>query len=219
MSELICDNYVFLQVMSRFGISLGFGDRTVSEVCKMYNVDCDTFLSLVNYLGDENYSVNVKKISIKSLMAYLRYAHHYFLSFQLPSIRQKLLVFLDSPEKKELYSLVMNFFDAYMDEVRNHMSYEDEQVFPYVEHLLAHDKTPAFNFMKFAHSHDRVDTKLTELKDIIIKYLPTQGEHYHTNALLFEIFACIADLDTHSRIEDCIFIPAVVELQKKKEEE
>ena len=29
MSYLICDNYTLLQVMSRFDLSLGFGDKTV----------------------------------------------------------------------------------------------------------------------------------------------------------------------------------------------
>ena len=29
MSDLICDNYSLLMVMSRFGLSLGFGDKTV----------------------------------------------------------------------------------------------------------------------------------------------------------------------------------------------
>lgn len=28
MSYLICDNYTLLQVMSRFDLSLGFGDKT-----------------------------------------------------------------------------------------------------------------------------------------------------------------------------------------------
>ena len=29
MSDLICDNYSLLMVMSRFGLSLGFGDKSV----------------------------------------------------------------------------------------------------------------------------------------------------------------------------------------------
>ena len=33
MIDLISDNYSLLQVMSRFGLSLGFGDKTVKEVC------------------------------------------------------------------------------------------------------------------------------------------------------------------------------------------
>ena len=42
MSYLICDNYTLLQVMSRFDLSLGFGDKTVQEVCRENGVDCHT---------------------------------------------------------------------------------------------------------------------------------------------------------------------------------
>ena len=45
MSDLICGNYTLLQVMSRFDLSLGFGDQTVQEVCRANGVDCKTFLA------------------------------------------------------------------------------------------------------------------------------------------------------------------------------
>ena len=47
MIDLISDNYSLLQVMSRFGLSLGFGDKTVKEVCELNGVDCRTFLIVV----------------------------------------------------------------------------------------------------------------------------------------------------------------------------
>ena len=34
MSDLICGNYTLLQVMSRFGLSLGVGEATIEEVCR-----------------------------------------------------------------------------------------------------------------------------------------------------------------------------------------
>mgnify|MGYP000192527164 FL=1 len=34
MSDLVCDNYPVLLVMSRFGIALGFGDKSIGEVCR-----------------------------------------------------------------------------------------------------------------------------------------------------------------------------------------
>ena len=46
MSDLICDNYSLLMVMSRFGLSLGFGDKTVRDVCEAQGVDCNTFLAV-----------------------------------------------------------------------------------------------------------------------------------------------------------------------------
>ena len=50
MSDLICDNYPMLFVMSRFGISPGFGEKSISQVCRMNKVDENTFLAVVNLL-------------------------------------------------------------------------------------------------------------------------------------------------------------------------
>lgn len=38
MIDLISDNYNLLQVTGRFGLSLGFGDSTVKEVCESNNL-------------------------------------------------------------------------------------------------------------------------------------------------------------------------------------
>ena len=50
MIDLISDNYSMLQGLSAFGIRLGFGDKTVCEVCREQDVDCYTFLMVVNFL-------------------------------------------------------------------------------------------------------------------------------------------------------------------------
>ena len=52
MIDVIGDDYRMLQVISRFGITLGFGDQTVAETCKSAGVDLETFLTIVNYLKD-----------------------------------------------------------------------------------------------------------------------------------------------------------------------
>lgn len=49
MITLIGDNYNLLQSLGRFGINLGFGDKTVEEVCEEQGVDTYTFLALVNF--------------------------------------------------------------------------------------------------------------------------------------------------------------------------
>ena len=49
MVTLIKDNYSVLQALGSFGINLGFGDKTVSETCKLNGVDTYTFLAVVNF--------------------------------------------------------------------------------------------------------------------------------------------------------------------------
>ena len=217
MSDLICGNYTLLQVMSRFDLSLGFGDQTVQEVCRANGVDCKTFLAVVNFITEENNRMadEVQDLSIHALMNYLKQAHHYFLDFQLPTIRRKLIEAIDCSVQNEVAFLILKFFDAYVAEVRKHMDYEDMNVFAYVENLVAGNRESGFRISQFARRHDQIDAKLKELKNIIIKYYPAGGNDYLLNAVLFDIFSCEQDLASHCRVEDYLFVPAVLRLEKE----
>ena len=217
MSDLICGNYTLLQVMSRFDLSLGFGDQTVQEVCRANGVDCKTFLAVVNFITEENNRMadEVQDLSIHALMNYLKQAHHYFLDFQLPTIRRKLIEAIDCSVQNEVAFLILKFFDAYVAEVRKHMDYEDMNVFTYVENLVASNRESGFRISQFARRHDQIDAKLKELKNIIIKYYPAGGNDYLLNAVLFDIFSCEQDLASHCRVEDYLFVPAILRLEKE----
>ena len=90
MSDLICENYPMVLVMSRFGIDLGFGEKNIGEVCRQNKIDTYTFLTVVNFLTETETipAAEVHKdISISSLITYLHNAHAYFLDFRLPHDR------------------------------------------------------------------------------------------------------------------------------------
>ena len=221
MSDLICGNYSLLQVMSRFGLSLGFGDRTVKEVCLQNGVHHQTFLSVVNFIEEEHYRIGeLSGISIHALMEYLQRAHSYFLDFHLPAIRQKLIVAIDCSIENEIAFLILKFYDEYVNEVRKHMEYENKMVFNYVKTLLEEKKPDNYQISVFAKRHNQIEIKLTELKNIIIKYYPAKNDNNLLNAVLFDIFSCEQDLATHCRVEDYMFVPAVrnLELEIEKNE-
>ena len=217
MADIICDNYSLLQVMSRFGLPLGFGDYTVEEVCHSHQVDCRTFLAVANFInkGHSRSSASIEDISVESLMTYLKNAHHYFLDFQLPTIRRKLLEAIDCSMDNEVTFLILTFFDNYVKEVRNHMSYEDTHVFTYVDKLLKGKKSEDYDINMFVRHHDHIDEKLTELKNSIIKYYPDSRKSYVMNAVLFDIFNCEKDLASHNEVEDYLFVPAVLHLERE----
>ena len=217
MADIICDNYSLLQVMSRFGLPLGFGDYTVEEVCHSHQVDCRTFLAVANFInkGHSRSSASIEDISVESLMTYLKNAHHYFLDFQLPTIRRKLLEAIDCSMDNEVTFLILTFFDNYVKEVRNHMSYEDTHVFTYVDKLLKGKKSEDYDINMFVRHHDHINEKLTELKNSIIKYYPDSRKSYVMNAVLFDIFNCEKDLASHNEVEDYLFVPAVLHLERE----
>ncbi|MDE5701704.1 hemerythrin domain-containing protein [uncultured Bacteroides sp.] len=221
MSDLICDNYSLLMVMSRFGLSLGFGDKSVKDVCEAQNVDYRTFLAVANFISEEQYAhtYNEDAFSIPALMEYLKQAHTYFLDFKLPVIRRKLIEAIDCSGTDNIAYLILKFFDEYAKEVRRHMEYENEAVFTYVEKLLEGKLTPNYNIATFASKHNQIETKLTELKNIIIKYYPEKESNNQLNDVLFDIFNCEHDLASHCQVEDYMFVPAVSQLERRLKNE
>jgi regulator of cell morphogenesis and NO signaling len=217
MSDLICGNYMLLQMMTRFGLPLGFGDHTVAEVCLAHQVDCTTFLAMANFLadGEQHIPEGVSSLSVSDLLKYLQRSHHYFLTFQLPLIHQRLKEALAATREEQVAFLIMKFFDAYSAEVHKHMQYEEKNVFAYVADLLKGERQMDFKITQFSRRHDQVEAKLTELKNIIIKYYPAEGDNYMMTAALSDIFTCEQELASHCHIEDYLFVPAVLRLEKE----
>ena len=214
MISLIRDNYDLLQALGSFGISLGFGDKTVKETCEDNHVDTYTFLAVVNFTingyGDFD---NDEQISVPTLLHYLEASHAYYLDFQLPFIRRELAESLD--ERDSLAQLILRFYDEYAHEIRRHMMYEQKTLFPYVESLLEGHPTSDYNVETFSKHHGAADKKLRELKLLIIKYLPQDGlRNNQLTATLHDIYDNEAWLRQHAQVEDQIFVPAIRRLEQ-----
>lgn len=213
MRDLIAHNNLLLMALSRFGISLGFADRTVAEVCADNGVDTPTFLAVANFISGLDY--HPYQVKLPSLIGYLKQAHSYFLDFLLPSIRRKLIEALSSTAADDVAFVILKFFDEYVGEVRRHMSYEDRTVFTYVEQLSAGRLSDNFRIAKFLANHKPIAYKLQELKDILICHYTGEGSRADLlNSALYDIITCECDLLTHCRVEDLIFVSAVQELEQ-----
>lgn len=213
MISLIRDNYDLLQMLGSFGISLGFGDKTVEETCTDNHVDTYTFLSVVNFtINGYSDALVDDKLSVPTLMHYLQASHAWYLDFQLPFIRRELEESLN--QEDSLGKLILSFYDEYAHEIRRHMQYEQRVLFPYVESLLDGRSVGDYNIETFSRHHGQADKKLRELKLLIIKYLPHDG--FHNNKLmaaLHDIYANEEWLHQHAQVEDSIFVPAIRRLE------
>lgn len=213
MITLIRDDYNVLQAMGCFGINLGFGDKTVNDVCQAQKVDTYTFLLVVNYIiNGYRHQGPDEHISVPTLMRYLRASHEYFLGFQLPDIRRKLEDAL--AEDKNMRRLILCVYDDYARSILQHMRYEEKTLFPYVDGLLAGNRKTNYDIDTFSKHHCDVTSKLLELKDIILKYLPSTGlVNNKLMTTLYDIYNNEQWLQLHANVEDDIFIPAIRSLE------
>ena len=219
MIDLISDNYSMLQGLSAFGIRLGFGDKTVREVSEEQGVDCYTFLTVVNFLINGYTPKDTDdRISVETLLAYLRASHRYFLDFQLPSIRTKLEESLYQGDA--LSALILRLYDEYAHDIHLHMKYEEKTLFPYVEALLRGEQPSGYNVDIFSKHHSDTTGKFQELKNIIIKYLPHNGlANNQLTATLYDIYNNEEWLCNHSNVEEVLFVPAIRILEQKVKED
>jgi len=216
--SIIRDNYNILQSLGSFGINLGFGDKTVREVCESQRVDTYTFLAIVNFTinGYRDYD-DVDRLSIPTLMQYLKASHEYYLGFQLPFIRRELVDALDANDN--LARLILKLYDEYAHAISSHMKYEERVVFPYVDALFNGRVTDRCDVETFSKHHTATDQKLRELKNIIIKYLPGDGLHNNQlTATLYDIYNNQEWLSIHARVEDEMFIPVIKRFEQRSKQ-
>lgn len=218
MFDVVSNDASLLSSVSRFGISLGLADKTIEEACAMYHIDCDTFLSVINFLMEGNVELQEvdDAINLETVIGFLKNAHSYFLSYKLPQIREKLIDAVPASKSMESYKVVLlNFYDEYVEEVKKHMEYEDKTVFPYVLNLLNGQLSDDYRIVDFEDHHTDVDSKIAELKNILIKYHPSDAVNHKLNDVLFDLLGCERDLAMHNMVEDYFFVPVVEVIERK----
>lgn len=229
MAEVIHLNYHLLPILSRFGLHLGFGEKTVEQLCEQQQIDVNFFLVIVNAYHDKHFfpQRHLKGFPLKLLISYLRKSHEYFLSVKIPHI-QRLLNQLSREEgtsQTEPLRLIHGFFDAYCTELTDHIRREEEKVYPYAfrveeaflsgtpdREIIRHIQE--YSMDDFESEHDNVEDKLNDLQNIILKYLPLTLDMNLCHTLLTELFRLENDLNDHARIEDKVLVPKVKMMEK-----
>jgi len=223
LADVIHHDHNLVPVINRFGIHLGFGDKTIKTLCKINNVNQEFFLTILNAYHDHQYfpRKHLQSFPAALLIDYLKRSHRYYIDEKIPEIE----LFIEKLGNEndldtETFTLLKNFFSEYKQELFNHINKEERTVYPYVKklenaidsgliskELLKEMET--YSITDYEKEHDDVEEKLFDLKNIIIKYLPnSENDKLYFN-LLKELFELENDLNDHSRIEDLILVPKV----------
>lgn len=216
LADLIEFDYGLLTVLSRLGIPLGFGEACVGDVCTRHGISVDLFLLICRIYSSGTSVFPLDRISADDLDAILRYlhaSHLYYLRVTLPRLDAKMARMVDACEGVHR-KILSRFFSDYRREVDNHFEYEERTVFPYVQALLGKREVGGYNILCFEDNHSDIDGKLSDLKSIVIKYLPESCPAELRNEVLFDIFRFEEDLCRHTIIENRVLIPLVEKLER-----
>lgn len=221
IADVVSSNPVLLSVLERLGIRLGFGEATVEQICCKYGFPVRLFLTICNIYTYDGYKPSPDAVGtgdVLDLVGYLQESHRYYLKKSFPHLHRNIhrLVEKDTSYNKEVLN---RYYDEYDAEVTKHFDYEENVVFPYIRELVrsgvADSGRNSFSIMVFEHNHSNIEEKLGDLRNIVMKYLPSDA---YSNTVrmevLREIFAIEKDLYGHTLIEDRILVPAVIKLEE-----
>jgi regulator of cell morphogenesis and NO signaling len=187
-----------IHVISRFGLQMGVGEQTIAQACEAHGVHTPTFLAVINHKVFKN-QPQLVDIDIPTLQKYLRNAHTYFLDFRLPYLRRSLIeALIPAGAANKIPMLILRCYDEFVEEIRTHIEHENAGL--YEEH---------------AHDDQRITDKLTEIKNLIIKYYPSNGGTqngtvtYILISVMSDLWHTEQDFADHCAIEDEILRPAL----------
>ncbi len=214
--ELMTDDRRLLQLLPRFGIGLGFGDRNVEQVCLTNHVNAELFLMICEIYSNSHFrpeKEDLRKIDMRDLLSYLKASHRYYLDERFPHIEEHLQHIIDACGQKH-GPMLRNFYGEYKQEVTRHIQYyEEEVVFPYIEALLKGQRTDSYKIDEFEHNHTNIQDVLDDMMNILLKYLPGDILPKERIEISLDIMELSDDLNRHSLIEERILIPYVESLE------
>lgn len=202
MADMIASNYDLILMLPRFGIHLGFGEKTVKEVCRDYGIDDHFFLTVCNIYTFDDYRPDDEEsalIDSRLVAEHLRASHRYYLEERLPHLENH----LDHITEHAGHSgeILRKYYADYCREVREHVRREERNL------DQIGDRNAGQSHSHYMQSHDNIRDKLGDLTQIIYKYLPGERLTEEMMELVFDILQLSRDLEKHAMIEELLLQP------------
>ncbi len=213
MSDLITENPKLLLLLEHFEIDFAVSDKSIKHLCSENKIDLPVFLvfgNLYNGFFPDKQEINALK-DISTIIRFLKNSHRFYKHDKYPELNQ-FLKQLHEKHKTEDIQLIEKFFNDYFEEVLEHLDYEESVVFPYICRLIEEGKiTRNYNFSanEYRDHHTDIETKLADLKNLLLKHISLKNDFALRRKFLFSLFELEYDLNVHSLIEDKILLPLV----------
>lgn len=214
MADAINLHHSLLTVLPRLDIPLGFGERSIEQLCTEHHVSQALFMLISRvYIQDEYYpSIDeLRQCPMSDILQYLMRSHNDYLENKLPHIEQHLNTLLD-PMDRKYSTLIANFYQEFKKEVVRHFQYEEEVIFPFLRQYIADDENisnPLPRPDDFQEQHDNIEDTLNDLTNLLLKYIPAEISSDDRVDMLLDMYALSNDIEKHAMMEDRILVPYI----------
>lgn len=217
-AELLNEHNILISLLPRFHIPLGFGDKTLEEVCTDNGVSLSLFLLLCNVYTRDDFVPEISDIRqcpIEELLQYLQISHEDYRQYKTVHIEHHLHE-ISRDWNVKYRSLITNFFFNFKTELIAHFQYEEKVVFPYIHNLINHQPSNRhYTTNVFRKHHGNIEDKLHDFTNLLMKYIPEDLDRRECVDMLLDIFAFAGDVGRHTLIENKILVPYIQMLENE----
>ena len=219
LADLVASDIFLLSVVHRLGIPFGFGDDTVSEVCRRHGISPALFQVLSKTYSDAGYDPagdlkGLGRDDLPVIVGFLKASHAHYVNACFPTLHSDIHKMLEGCDKATA-DIMNRFFDDYEKEELNHFRYEEQTVFPCVAALLEGSvKLEGYEGVagQFEENHHNIGSHLNDLKNLLVKYISTPQPSDVQMRVLEQIYSIEADTKRHAAIEEKVLLPLVMKL-------
>lgn len=230
ISELVGENYVYASVLHHFGIQFyDYSEQTLRQVCQEKSISMN---ALINGLEsaiekDETEELALAGYPAELVIEYLKHAHYLFIKRKLPYIASLVSDLPNIPGKFEGIIKDLKFvFPLFVEDFIHHIHEEEDNLFDYVillKNVISHSYNPSqvyyemekYSIQQHAINHDVHDDEMKGIRNITNDYSLDKNTPLHIKVVYAELESFEKSLITHARIEDEIFFPKALMLERE----
>ena len=221
MADAINQYHSLLTVLPRLGIPLGFGEKSIGQLCAEHRVSEPLFMLISRVYCQDDYFPTANELQqcpMADILQYLVSSHKDYLENKLPHIKHHLNILLE-PMDKKYSTLISNFYAEFRKEMEKHFQYEEEVIFPYLRQILSEQEaTESATYQKntFHQQHDDIEDTLNDLSNLLLKYIPAEVSPAERVDMLLDMYALSNDIAKHAMMENRILVPYIQLLESKR---
>ena len=227
--ELIGENYVYAAVLHRFGINFYlYPEETLAQTCSCLGLKVNVVvekLESVNKYPDEKIP-ELRNYPISLVIEYLKHAHFKFVKHKLPYLAGLISGLPSTEEPLSMTSDLKFIFPIFVHDFIEHIYAEEDTLFYYALKLEKATKPSSIpsklyfdienhSIQKHALDHHQHGGEMEGIRLITNNYILPNKDNLHLYVVLKELESFEKDLKTHACIEDEIFFPKAIALEKQ----
>jgi len=199
MAELLEKDASLLGVFARMGLSFGYGEATVEEVCRAAGIDARSFLVICKVYAQNGWRPgpeDLEGVDLGVIVTYLSRSHDYYVNVALKDLASGIgrMMF---PCEEAHQRVIWKFFSDFKEELSKHFEYEETKVFPYVN-----DPAARIALGSYEEDHSGVEETLEDLRNLVMTHLPASADQQEAFKVISGINSLEADIRCHILLEE-----------------